>query len=480
MSKPNVLLFYVDQWTAKMLGCMGNRYVSSPTIDQLAANGILFNQAYSATPTCIPARRGLMTGTCAKTHGDRVFNEHLEMDPDLPTMPQVFRDAGYQAYAVGKLHVYPQRDRIGFDDVILNEEGRHHLGGRKDDFELFLEHEGYSGQELTHAMGNNEYTCRPWHLPEYCHPTNWTTREMCRTILRRDPKRPAFWFCSYITPHPPVTPPKEYLDMYKDRDVDDPFIGEWAENFDDMPLSGKLQSRRLSGGMMNEVEIREVRRAFYAQCTYIDHQMRLVIGTLREEGLLDNTIIMLTADHGDMLGNHRMWAKSVMYEYSNKIPMILMSTAGCERVGHHKVDDRLVELCDVMPTLLDLCNIPIPDTVEGHSLVSDYRREYLYGEHYDNDRATRMIRADQYKLIWYSVGNRFQLFDLDNDPCEMKDLSKDKSLSDVMDRLKKLLLDNLYGEDLAWIEDGQIVGLPDMEFGEAPNRGLSGQRGWRS
>ncbi|HIM55781.1 MAG TPA: hypothetical protein EYM39_03670 [Candidatus Latescibacteria bacterium] len=106
-----------------------------------------------------------MTGTTAKTHGDRVFKEHLEMDPALPTMPQVFRDAGYQAFAVGELHVYPQRDRIGFDEVILCEEGRHHLGGDEDDFERFLKAEGCAGQELTHAMGNNVYDTRPWHLP---------------------------------------------------------------------------------------------------------------------------------------------------------------------------------------------------------------------------------------------------------------------------------------------------------------------------
>ena len=87
------------------------------------------------------------------------------MDPSLPTMAQTFRDAGYQAYAVGKLHVYPQRDRIGFDDVILNEEGRHHLGGGSDDYERYLHDHGYGGQELTHAMGNNSYTVRPWHLP---------------------------------------------------------------------------------------------------------------------------------------------------------------------------------------------------------------------------------------------------------------------------------------------------------------------------
>ena len=327
--------------------------------------------------------------------------------------PRFSRDAGYQAYAVGKLHVYPQRHRIGFDEVVLNEEGRHHLGGVQDDFEQFLQQEGYPGQEATHAMGQNAYTARSWHLPEYCHPTNWTVREMCRVIQRRDPTRPAFWYCSFVTPHPPLTPPLEYLKMYCHLGVEEPFIGQWAEDFDQLPYALKIYTSRVMN--LSPTEETLARRAFYAQCTYIDHQTRLLVGTLREEGVLDNTIIMLVSDHGDMLGNHHLWAKPPMFEWSAKIPMILVPTRHCNRVGHHQVDDRLVELRDVMPTLLDLCGIPIPETVEGYSLVLDYRREHLYGEHFEDDSAMRMIRADRYKLIWYPTGNRFQLFDLEKD-----------------------------------------------------------------
>ena len=97
-----------------------------------------------------------MTGTSARTHGDRTFREHEPMDPSLPTMAQTFRDAGYQAYAVGKLHVYPQRDRIGFDDVILNEEGRHHLGGGSDDYERYLHDHGHGGQEADPCHGQQQ------------------------------------------------------------------------------------------------------------------------------------------------------------------------------------------------------------------------------------------------------------------------------------------------------------------------------------
>lgn len=473
---PNVLLICVDHWPGLLMGAAGHPRVLTPTLDELAGNGVRFSQAYTSTPTCIPARRALMTGTTARRHGDRIFNEHGLMDPTLPTMPQVFRDAGYQAYAVGKLHVYPQRDRIGFDEVISNEEGRHHLGGDDDDYERFLRREGHPGQELTHAMGNNEFEVRPWHLPEYCHPTSWTVREMCQVIQRRDPTRPAFWYCSFVTPHPPIVPPRDYLDLYDRIGVDEPVVADWARSFDQLPHALR---KHHEGYPQDPTTIKLARQGFFAQCTYIDHQIRLLIGELREEGVLDDTIVMFVSDHGDMLGNHRLWAKPPMHEWSAKIPMILIPTAAYDRLGHHVTDDRLAELRDVMPTLLDLCGIPIPDTVEGFSLASDERRDHLYCEHGEDARAMRMIRADQHKLIWYPVGNHLQLFDLERDPQEMENVVDEPDYAEVRDRLRELLIDELYGCDLEWVDGGKLVGLPAIEYEPEPNRGLSGQRGWR-
>ena len=476
MSQPNVLLICVDHWPGRLLGCAGHPCIMTPTLDQLAANGVRFTNAYSATPMCIPARRGLMTGTCSQTHGDRVFDEKLEM-PDLPTLAGTFRDAGYQTYAVGKLHVYPQRDRIGFGDVLLNEDGRHHLGLGADDYELFLAAEGYAGQELTHGVGTNDYMVRPWHLPEYLHPTNWEAYEMCRFIKRRDPTRPAFWYLSFNRPHPPLAPPAPYLDMYRDADIPMPFIGEWAEGFDNWPYALKLTRDMFP--KLNPTATQMALQGFYALCTHIDHQIRLVTGMLREEGLLDNTIIGFTSDHGDMMGNHDLFAMSIFYEEAAKIPLILVPTADYRHLGHHLVDDRLVELRDIMPTLLEMAGIAIPAPVEGISLLSDIRRDHLYGEHFENDRATRMLRDERYKLIYFPVGNRTQLFDLQDDPDEVHDLAGDPAYTHIVEGLRAKMIPHLYGSDLEWVEDGQLIGFPDKTYVPGPNRGLTGQRGWR-
>ncbi len=472
MSQPNVLLITTDHWPAHLLGVAGHPAIQTPTLDQLALSGRRFTNAYSECPVCIPARRTLMTGTAPRTHGDRVFKV-MEPMPALPTVAQTFRDHGYQAYAVGKLHVFPQRDRIGFDDVILCEEGRPILGAI-DDYDIWLAEQGYPGESYGHGMSNNDYGYRPWHLPERTHPTNWATREMCRMIRRRDPTRPGFWFLSYNHPHPPLVPLQAYLDLYRDFTPPMPLIGSWAAD-DDAPYP--VRAVQQVWGRYSPEQILGIRRAFYALCTHIDHQLRLVIGTLREEQILDNTIILFTADHGDMLGEHGLWAKRLMYEPSANVPMILLGPAGDDRVGHHAVDDRLVGWQDVMPTLLDLAGLPIPETVDGLSMVGEQRREVLYGECGEDRMATRMVRDERYKLIYYPTGNRVQLFDLQNDPQELEDLAGSAAVADVQARLTEQLIGAMYGGDEAWVKDGALVGLPDESYSPRPDRGLSGQRG---
>ncbi len=480
--RPNVLLICADRWSGLFTRPAGHPVVMTPTIAQMARNGVHFDRAYSACPICIPARRSLMTGLSPRNHGDRVFNEYLEMpDPEeVPTLPGLFREAGYQAHAVGKLHVYPQRDRIGFDEVILNEEGRHHLdNGYADDWELYLADQGYPGQEYAGGLSNNDYLTRSWHLPDHCHPTNWAAAQMCRTIRRRDHRKPGFWYLSFVGPHPPVWPPAAYLDLYRNLELDPMVCGDWSQSFEDLPYSVKPYMDQFCMRMAIPGEIDRARRAFYATITHIDHQIRMVLGTLREEGLSENTIVAFTADHGDMLGDHQMWAKGVMYEKSARVPLIIVPAAGDVRFRPGSRDHRLAELRDLMPTLLDLCGLEPPGSLDGISLAGEADRDHLYGEFREGPASTRMIRDRRHKLIYYPVGNVFQLFDLDQDPLEQRNLAGNASLREVQDRLVRLLVDHLYGSDLEWVREGRLVGLPDREYVPTADRGLGAQRGWR-
>jgi len=468
----NVLLICTDHWSASLLGSAGHPTILSPTLDQLAASGVRFTNAYSECPICIPARRTLMTGCSPKAQGDRSYKGNSPM-PDLPTVAQTFRDAGYQAFASGKLHVYPPRNRIGFDDVMLGEEGRTQFGAT-DDYEIFLGDQGFAGKQFAGGMCNNDYLYRPWHLPEDCHVTNWTTHQMTRYIQRRDPRKPGFFYLSYCHPHPPLNPLRDYLDMYRDVDPGLPYTGDWSD--DPLALPARLRNER-NQQPLNDHQVLWARRAFFAHCTHIDHQIRVVIGTLASEGLLNDTVICFTSDHGDMLGNHHLWGKSLFYEDSANVPMILLGPAGDERVGHHRVDDRLVGWQDIMPTLLDVAGVPIPDTCTGVSMVGNQTRDTLYGEINENAGATRMIRDARHKLIYYPSGNILHLFDLQEDPQERVDLSQSTSHADIRRRLANLLMQEFYGGDEDWVKDGELVGLPEVPYEPTPNRGLHGQRG---
>lgn len=469
--KKNLLMICTDHWSASYLGCAGHEVIITPTLDYLANNGIRFDNYYSECPVCIPARRTMMTGLSPKNHGDRVYSARMPM-PERITLAEQFQKAGYQTLAVGKLHVYPQRDRIGFDDVILQEEGRYEYGGA-DDYQIWLGEHGYTGQEFLHGMGNNNYYTRLWHLPEETHPTNWATKEMMRQIKRKDPTRPAFFYLSYQFPHPPLVPLSAYMDMYSEIEINEPFCGTWREEEEIYKIMGEAESS------YSKKEIIRARRAFYAQCTHIDFQIRLLIGTLKECGLLDDTILVFTSDHGDMLFDHHMVAKRCMYENASRIPLIISGKPIYDKYGAGgKVESKLGAQQDLMPTILDICGISQVENMDGFSLLSEYNRKYLYGEVSEGRMATRMIHDGRYKLIYYPYGNVIQLFDLKNDRKEQNNLSKNPAYKNICGKLTKILEKELYGEDLNWMIDGELRGIEIGGGSASPDFGLINQRGY--
>ncbi|MFN3225137.1 MAG: sulfatase-like hydrolase/transferase [Hyphomicrobiales bacterium] len=470
MTRPNVLMICADHWSAGLLGVAGHPAIKTAGLDELAECGTRFTNAYSECPVCIPARRSLMCGQSPRAHGDRVFAETMPM-PDVPTLAQSFRDAGYQADAVGKLHVYPQRDRIGFDSVLLEEEGRRKTITH-DDYDAFLGERGHLGAQYEHGMSPNQYHWRPWHLSEDTHVTNWAAKSMARTILRRDTTRPAFWYLGFRHPHPPLVPLQTYYDLYDGVEIDPPQIGDWVES-----APPAVQTAIGTTRLMTEEGILQARRAFYALCTQIDHQIRYLIGTLKFEGLLDDTIILFTSDHGEMLGNHNMLAKRLFYQAASNVPMILVPNAGNKKIGEGVVDDRLTGLQDVMPTLLDACDIDIPGSCTGRSMLGGDRREHLYGEFGNGSIATRMIRQGDFKLIYYANGNVRQLFDLVTDPHETRDLAGDPAHAARLNQMTELLATEIYGEDADWLEGVTLKGRPEQPFEWRPTKSLRTQRG---
>ena len=194
---------------------------------------------------------------------------------------------------------------------------------------------------------------------------------------------------------------------------------------------------------------------------------------------MDNTVIVFTSDHGDMLFDHHLVAKRCMYENSACIPLIISGRPLLERykdVG--RVVNKLGGQADLMPTLLDICGLPEPEGLDGFSLLGDKEREYLYGEVSEGIKAARMIVDGEYKLIYYPYGNVAQLFDLKNDRKEQYDLAGKSEYREILDRMKSILTRELYAEDLNWIKDGELVGMERGVNRKKPDYGLYNQRGY--
>jgi len=466
----NVLLVCTDHWPGALLGCAGHPTVRTPTLDNLAANGRHFPNAYTTVPACMPARRSLLTGLTPYTHGT-FSNEMRRLPSGVPSLAQAFRDNGYHAVGVGKMEVFPTRSRAGFDETIVDFEGRGFRNGEMDDYELFLADEGHAGQRYTGGMCNNGYMYRPWHLDERLHVTNWTTQQMCRQITRRDPDKPGFWYLSYSHPHPPLNPLRDYLDLYRDLDPPLPVRGDWDQDADRSP---RLQDDQKANPPQSDLETQRVRRAFYALCTHIDHQFRVVLGTLREQGLLDDTIILFTADHGDMLGDHGLWSKRNCFEGEANVPMLLAGPG----VDRSTTDHRLVSLEDIYPTLLSLAGIDIPDHVEGLSMVGASQRDTVVCVKNTTSASCRMIRDDRYKLVYFPAGNQRLLFDLEQDRRETRDLSSDADHADTLDRLTQAMIQSFQlDEEKQWVDGNRLVGADYTPQPAGGSRHYSLQRG---
>jgi len=442
MEQPNLLLITTDHWFGKLLSCAGHPSIQTPTLDSLAAAGARYPNAYSECPVCMPARKTLLTGMAPESHGVINNGRNQPVDDDL-TLAQTLRNAGYQATCVGKMHQAPQRWRVGFDEVFTDEEGRAH----PDDYEIYLADQGAGGLHYAGGMSNNEYAWRPWHLDERLHVTNWATETMCRVIKRKDPTRPAFWYLSYTHPHPPLAPLQSYLDMLRDTPINDPVYGEWMET----PNFPESEKRR----------IRDVRRAFYALCMHIDHQIRVVLGTLAATGQLNNTVILFSSDHGDMLGDHDLWAKRRFFESSANVPMILSAPLDHPKTPEPEtIDKRLAGWVDVMPTLLDFAGIEKPAHCDGVSMVSEQPRNELFGICGSQiGGATRMVRQGDWKYIWNPGGNEHFLFNVEEDRDDMRNLANKPEHTERLAGLQARMLELLPKEDHEkWVRDGKLTG----------------------
>ncbi|MFC5653460.1 arylsulfatase [Paenibacillus solisilvae] len=469
---PNILLITVDQMRADCLRAAGHSIVETPNLDDLARNGVHFQNAYSATPSCIPARAAIMTGMSQRSHGRVGYQEQVPWNY-THMLPAAFSKAGYHTQCVGKMHVYPTRNLCGFHNIVLHDGylhyNRNYTGlpaaehfNEYDDYLHWLKRQAGSDQDLLdHGLDCNASTVtRPWHLPEKLHPTNWVVSESIDFLRRRDPSKPFFLWSSFVRPHPPFDPPQVYFDMYKDLDIPLPPVGEWvdeaaAEDGSSGPTTSfsKLDKRRLN----------RAQAGYYALITHLDDQIGRLLNSLGEYGVLRNTVILFASDHGEMLGDHHYYRKVLPYEASAKIPFLLYDPGDVLSLQRGKRVNEVVELRDIMPTLLEAAGIPIPPTVEGLSVLSLCKgdasdwREYIHGEHSGGAVSNHYMTDGCMKYVWFSQSGKEQLFDLLADPEERIDLAEDRSYAEQLLLWRSRLIQELYGREEGYSDGTQLI-----------------------
>ena len=475
MKQPNIVLIMTDQLRGDCLGYAGHPDVKTPYLDTLASTGVSFSHAYSACPSCIAARAALHTGREQSRHGRVGYKDGIPWNYKH-TMAEELAKAGYYTQCVGKMHVHPLRNYLGFHNVELHDgfleaARKHSLPYSEnqlmaDDYFYWLKQElGVTADVTETGIECNSFVSRPWMHEEKHHPTNWVTERSIDFLRRRDPGKPFFLYASYLRPHPPFDAPQHYFDLYSGKTLRPPFVGTW-ETDEYLRKNGRL-CNSISGPADPEL-IRQAQIGYYACITHLDHQIGRLIMALKEHEVYDDCVILFTSDHGEELCDHHMFRKARPYEGSCHIPMLI--TAGknvLTDMASSSVCGDVAELRDVMPTLLDAAGADIPATVDGHSLIPLVRRpenslrSWLHGEHAFDEFSNHWIVTNRDKYIWYSQTGVEQYFDLENDPHELTDRIHDPDAQERISRLRGHLIESLARRPEGYTDgEALIVGKP--------------------
>ncbi len=453
-NRPNVLLFTTDQHRGDFLGIAGHPLLETPNFDGLVDHGAYFPNANTEIPSTTGARRILLSG---KGSYDCGLTGYAAAQWDEPnTLAHVLARSGYHCLNVGFRNLHPRRKLFGFHHV-----KPHDLRQGEDDYMTWLKDQaGPLVSEFGHGVDPNGWTARPWHLPEHLHSTNWTTETAIDMLRRRDPTKPFFMWCSHLRPHSPYDPPQPYWDMYDRMDLPETPVGDWADRYD-IPNPG-LHKNAWKGRLTPE-QIRRGKVGYMGTVTHLDDSFGRFLEALgRELGVASNTLIIVTADHGDMLGDHHLHRKTYAYEGSARIPFLIGYPWTVDKPSG--TFDQVVGLQDVLPTVLDSVGVDIPEGVTGRSVFDaisgKQTREFLHGEHspcYDAEPAMQYLTDGKEKYIYFPTNGSEEFFDLTQNRDELKDLSGDTSKADRLAMWRQRLICRLAQRDDGFSDGTQLL-----------------------
>ncbi|MFN2271916.1 MAG: sulfatase-like hydrolase/transferase [Anaerolineae bacterium] len=442
MSKPNFVFVMTDTQATNVIGAYGHPELDTPNIDGLASTGTKFSRAYTTCPLCGPARAAIFTGIYSHTAG--TWTNNLALGDNIQTMGQRFRDGGYHTAYVGKWHL-DGHDYFGtgicpdgWDDACWYD-GKRYLDELSEE-EIALWRHGLSTPEQLRAHDiQPEFT--------WAHRVSDRAVDFLQAQARSD--EPFLLVVSYDEPHHPFTCPPEYAEKFVDYAYP---VGPAAyDTLEDKPAHQQEWARA------DNVQLKDgcIRSPMYFGCnSFVDAEIGRVIDAAHQH-VPENTFIIFTSDHGDMLGAHGLTGKGpAIYEEIAHIPLIIEQPAGLER---GTVNSTLVSHIDLLPTMLELAGLDVPPIMQGQSIVPllhgeeapekesmiEFNRYEIEQDSWGGFQPARCIVSDRYKLV-INLLHSDELYDLETDPAEVTNLIGDPSYADIRDELHDRLLDWMY------------------------------------
>ena len=433
--RPNVLFLISDQHRADVAGFAGDANAHTPVLDELARQSARVSDVYCQVPLCAPARQSLLTGEYAHTH--LTFrNNAVNAEIGLPTLAHALSAAGYETALFGKTHC----DVSGFEHVrelkdMLADFAREHPGAHRP---------GSAHYTWDRADQDYDYVAmmNPGFLPagEGSFFMEDAVAREAAEFVSRERERPFFAWASFVNPHPPLFPPDEFRALFEGRDL--PLLGSLgSEQPGLLPFHRKVRERQAILGV-TDGQLLNITRAYYASLAWTDHCIGRTLEALEASGASENTIVVYTSDHGEMLGQHGLLKKMNFFEGSTRVPLMLRWPGRFAPAVHARVAQHV----DLTRTLHDLLDVPpLSERPAGRSM-SAFLSASTGGGSWDDiavaelsggDALHWMIRSGRHKYVWHDRGGA-ALYDLEDDPLEERELASLPERAELVQDLRAL------------------------------------------
>lgn len=455
-ARPNIVLIITDQQRFDTIRALGHAHMDTPNLDRLVSEGVTFNNCYVTAPCCAPSRASLFTGYFPHTTG-----VYKNADPWRHSWVEQLADAGYYCVNVGKMHTYPYETPLGFHERFVVENKDRYLEGRwfLDRWDMALQAQGYVKQQRELYRQRPDYRERlgafEWDLPEHTHSDSFVG-DLAAWWLRHKPvKEPLFLEVGFPGPHPPFDPVSRYAEPYLNREL--PLPDTTEAELDAQPAALKELRRHHMEIDHDSVawndhpsreQLHHLRAYYYANITMIDEKVGEIIQALEQNGILDNTVIIFTSDHGETLGDHGLIQKWCMFDAATRVPMIVWAPGRFK--GNRQVDG-LIQHFDIAPAILELAGVPVPESWHARSVLPALAEQEWQGRRFVFSEMIRdgiltgteqmtMIRDHEWKLVHYLEDRDGELYYLPDDPGEQHNLWADPAYAGPRELLLRELL----------------------------------------